>query len=175
MSLIKPVIILFGLLVIVPAFVAAQKNMIDNSGFETGMDGWNNNGAIITKRNVKNGNNSCAIVAYIKDKWMGIDQVLAIPKNTPSLELGAWLKTEAVEQGKDTWNTALMSVLFLDAGEKNTGEGVSICNITGNSDWQWYHKSVPVPANARKIKIMFALGNASGNFFVDDASCMISK
>ena len=48
----------------------AQKNLVENGGFEDEFYGWNNNGgAQQTPWDFKSGKNSCAIVTPNADNW----------------------------------------------------------------------------------------------------------
>jgi antitoxin component YwqK of YwqJK toxin-antitoxin module len=149
----------------------AQKNMVTNGDFEDGLNGWNANGPIVTSFVVKNGKASGAIITYNKDNWVGMDQSISIRRKDSAFEFGVWAKTQNVEQGRDPWNAAQMNVQFINGGDKNVGDGVSVFSLTGNNEWQYYQKTVKVPKGAAKIKIMVAMSFASGSLFIDDIHC----
>lgn len=65
----------------------AQKNLVTNGGFEDDFYGWNDGGGKLTPWNIKSGKSSCAIITTNTDKWVGIDQTVAIPKKATSLEI----------------------------------------------------------------------------------------
>jgi antitoxin component YwqK of YwqJK toxin-antitoxin module len=155
--------------------VQAQKNLITNGDFEDGLNGWNANGPIITSFVVKNGHASGAIITYNKDNWVGMDQSVDIHRKDSIFEFSVWVKTQNVEQGKDPWNAAQMNIQFINAGDKNVGESVSLFNLTGNNEWQLYEKIVKVPRGAAKIKVMLAMSFASGSLFIDDVVCKTDK
>ncbi|TWJ02345.1 hypothetical protein JN11_01317 [Mucilaginibacter frigoritolerans] len=149
----------------------AQKNLVTNGGFEDDdLYGWNNNGAKQTPWAFKSGKNACAVIATGTDKWIGIDQIVHIPKKVQSIEFSAWVKTNNVVKGKDDWDGAVFTVVFLDARDKELGEGINIIRLTGDQDWTQANKIIQIPEKAYSFKILFALGNASGTLLVDDVS-----
>src|SRR4051812_3699938 len=123
----------------------AQKKMITNGGFEDDLYGWKNNGAQLTPYDFKSGKKSCAIVNPNTDKWVGLDQTVRIPKKVHSVEFSAWLKTLNVIKGKNDWDGAVFTVVFLDAGDKETGEGVNIAKLTGDQEWTAFKKTIRIP------------------------------
>ncbi len=154
----------------------AQKNLITNGGFEDDLYGWNNNGAQLTPYDLKSGKNSCAIVAHSTDKWVGIDQVIKVSKKMQVLEFSAWIKTQNVVKGEHDWDGAIFTVVFLDSKDKEIGDGVNIARLTGYQDWTLFNKVIKVPETAYSIKIMVAMGNASGTMLIDDVTAkMVSS
>lgn len=153
-------------------FATAQKNMVLNGGFEDEFFGWNNNGAMQTPYNRKSGKNSCAIVTHSTDNWVGIDQTVEIPKKVQNIEFSAWIATTNVVKGKDDWNGAIFSVVFLDSQDKEMKDGVNIALITGNNEWTLYKKIIKMPDKAYSFKILVAMGNASGTMLVDDVAAV---
>ncbi|MEP6610966.1 MAG: carbohydrate binding domain-containing protein [Mucilaginibacter sp.] len=151
----------------------AQKNMITNGGFEDDLYGWNNNGAQLTPYDFKSGKNSCAIVTPGTDKWVGIDQTVRIPKKAHNIEVSAWLKTLNVIKGKNDWDGAVFTVVFLDAGDKETGEGVNIAKLTGDQEWTVFKKTMKIPDRAVSFKILAAMANASGTMLIDEVKAVM--
>jgi len=149
----------------------AQKNLVTNGGFEDDdLYGWNNNGGKQTPWAFKNGKNACAIIAPETDKWLGVDQIIKIPKKVQAIDFSAWLKTDNVVKGKDDWNGAVFTVVFLDSNDKEMGEGINIMRLTGYQEWTLAEKVIKVPEKAYSFKILLALGNASGTLLVDDVA-----
>ncbi len=147
----------------------AQKNLVQNGGFEDSLYGWNSGGgAVQTPWDFKSGKNSCAIVTANTDNWVGIDQVVSIPKKTQNIEFGAWIKTTNVVKGKNDWDGAIFTVVFLDGQDKQMGDGVNIVRITGTSEWTQTKRIIKVPEKAYSFKILLAMGNASGTMIIDD-------
>jgi hypothetical protein len=152
----------------------AQKNLVQNSGFEEeDFYGWNNNGAIVTPWDFKSGKNSCAIITRDAVNWVGIDQSIRIPKKAQTLAFSAWLKATNVVKGKDAWNGAVFSIEFLDGGDKKIGEGINIATLTGDQPWELYKKSISVPDKAASFRILLAMGYASGQMLVDDVNANV--
>ncbi|BAU55491.1 hypothetical protein MgSA37_03680 [Mucilaginibacter gotjawali] len=150
----------------------AQKNMVLNGGFEDEFFGWNNNGAMQTPYNLKSGKYSCAIVTHNTGNWVGIDQIVEIPKKVQNIMFSAWIATTNVVKGKDDWDGAIFTVVFLDSQDKEMKDGVNIAQITGTNDWTFYKKTIKMPDKAYSFKILVAMGNASGTMLVDDVSAV---
>jgi len=151
----------------------AQKNTITNGGFEDELYGWNNNGAQITPYDFKSGKNSCAIVTTTTSNWVGIDQTIRIPKKAQDIEFSAWLKIMNVIKGKNDWDGAIFTIVFLDAGNKETGEGINIARLTGDQEWTMFKKTIKIPQKADSFKVLVALGNASGTMLVDEVAAKV--
>jgi hypothetical protein len=146
----------------------AQTNLVKNGSFEMELTNWRGEDvATISAYDKKSGKNSCAINQFVGAEWKGIDQIIAIPKNTAAIELSGWVKTEAVEKGKNEWNTGKFDIEFLNSGEKGI-ENQSIASVLGTTTWTFYKKTVTVPTSASKLRIMLALGQTNGSIFFDD-------
>lgn len=153
--------------------VSAQKNLVANGGFEDDTEGWVNYGGTVTPYDFKEGKNSCAIIAPNTEKWLGLHQVINIPKKAPALEVSAWLKTINVVKGFDDWNGAILNVEFLDGREQKIGESVRVARLVGDQSWQFISKKVTIPSGAVKFKILAAMGYASGTLFIDAVSAKV--
>lgn len=145
----------------------AQTNLVKNGGFETELTYWRGDVATISPYDQKSGKNSCSINQFVGAEWKGIDQIMALPKNTAAVELSGWVKTEAVEKGKNEWNTGKFDIEFLNSGEKGI-ENQSIASVLGTTPWTFYKKTIAVPSEASKLRIMLALGQTNGSIFFDD-------
>jgi hypothetical protein len=137
----------------------AQKNLVINGGFEEDdLYGWNQNGAKQTPWSFKSGKNACAIVTPNTDNWVGIDQTIRIPKKVQAVEFSAWIKTSHVAKGKNDWDGAIFTIVFLDVQEKQMGDGVNITKLTGDNDWALSTKVIKMPEKAYSFKILLAMG-----------------
>lgn len=159
--------LLFFSLLFIAKISNAQTNLVKNGGFETELTYWRGDVATITPYDKKSGKNSCSINQFVGAEWKGIDQIMALPKNTAAIELSGWVKTEAVEKGKNVWNTGKFDIEFLNSGEKGI-ENQSIASVLGTTPWTFYKKTITVPAGATKLRIMLALGQTNGSIFFDD-------
>jgi hypothetical protein len=155
-------------------YAKAQKNLVTNGGFEDELFGWNNNGAVQTPWDFKSGKNSCAIITTTTTDWVGIDQTIRIPKKVQSIAFSAWIKTRNVVKGKNDWDGAVFSIVFLDSQDKQMGDGVNIARITGDQEWTLAEKIIKMPEKAFSFKILIAMGNASGTMLVDDVVAKVS-
>jgi hypothetical protein len=163
--------LLFALLLFILIGSAhAQKNLIINGGFEDDdLYGWNQNGgAKQTPWAFKSGKNACAIVTANTNSWVGIDQTIKIPKKVQSIEFSAWIRTTNVVKGKNDWDGAVFTIVFLNGQNKEMGEGINIARVTGDQDWTQFKKVIQIPEKAYSFKVLIAMGNASGAMIVDD-------
>jgi len=156
------------------SYAQAQKNLVMNGGFEDELFDWNGNGASQTPWNFKSGKNSCAIVTTNTDNWVGIDQTIRIPKKAQAIEFSAWIKTTNVVKGKNDWDGAIFTVVFLDSQDKQMGDGVNIARYTGSNDWELSKKVINMPEKAYSVKILLAMGNASGTMLIDDVMAKVA-
>lgn len=164
-------ILLLSLLLYISHITLAQKNLVDNNGFEDELFSWNIYGATTTPWVKKEGKVAAVIISYDDKKWVGMDQQITLSKTVTVIEISTWLKTDNVTTGTENWKKALMKAEFLDAADKLTGESMTIAAVDGNTEWVLYKKSIKVPAGAKKIKLMFAMAFATGTMFIDDVSC----
>jgi len=153
-------------------FAFGQKNLVINGGFEDEFIGWNNNGGMQTPYNLKSGKYSCAIVTQNTDNWTGIDQTVQIPKKVQNIEFSAWIATTNVVKGKNDWDGAIFTIVFLNSQDKEMGDGVNVARVTGSNDWTLYKKTIKMPDKAYSFKILVAMGNASGTMLIDDVSAV---
>lgn len=158
---------------LLPYFLIAQKNLVSNGGFEFELNDWRGD-ASTSLYDKKFGNASCIINQYIGAEWKGIDQTINIPKNTVALEFSAWIKSDAIEKGKNPWNTGKFDIEFLTSSSQNISNE-SIAAILGTTPWKKYSKIVQVPSGSSKFRIMLALGQTNGTIFFDDVKVTALK
>lgn len=151
---------------------SAQKNLISNGGFEDGLNSWGAGNAKVSTVIRKSGEASLALVSYVKGKWEGIDQKVKLPKNSKAIVVSGFYKMDEVEQGANTWNTAVIILEFTD-GDKKLGEGIPLVEKIGTEDWSAFKKNLRVPDGATSFRIMIALSEASGTLFVDDLNAKV--
>ena len=79
--------------------IFAQKNLIRNGGFELDADSWRGENVLnINPYTKRTGEKGGSIYEYTSPQWKGIDQEFNIPKNTPAIEVSAWVKADAIEK-----------------------------------------------------------------------------
>lgn len=145
----------------------AQKNLIVNGGFETELNNWNGEAATLSSYDKKSGNASCNITQYTGSQWKAIDQTITIPKNTSAIEFSGWIKSDAIEKGKNDWNAGKFDIEFLNSSQKAV-QNESIVTLLGTTAWTFYKKIINVPITASKFRIMLALGETNGTILFDD-------
>ena len=154
--------IIFSLLLLSTVFVFAQKNLIQNGGFEYDGSNWDgaDNNLTINPYTKHSGIKGGSITQYTSPTWKGISQEFNIPKNTPAIELSAWLKVDGVVKGDKGWNAAVLSVDI-------NGKGTDLGFLDGTTNWKEYKKIIPLN-NDRSGKLMIALSECTGSFYFDD-------
>lgn len=144
---------------------AANQVILSNGGFEDGMNSWRGN--VTTSSTIfKEGKTALALNSTTMD-WTGIDQIADVPENVTSITLSGWLKSDNIKQGKEVWNNGLFNVEFTGNNDQKTGDQ-NIAFVTATTDWTFYTKTFPLPAETKKYRIMLALGFASGTLYADD-------
>lgn len=165
----KKILIVLVITISISSF--GQKNLVLNGGFETELNNWRGDAGTLSLYDKKSGISSCNITQFTGADWKGIDQIINIPKNTAAIEFSAWIKSDAIEEGKNKWNTGKFDVEFLSAGEKNVSNE-SIAAITGTTSWTQYKKVITIPTSASKFRIMLALGQTNGTILFDDVKAI---
>jgi hypothetical protein len=138
-----------------------QKNLIKNGGFESDAEFWSGENILsINPYTKKAGNKAGSIFEFTSPQWKGVDQKFNIPKDTPALEVSAWLKADGIEKGKNNWNKAVM-VLEIN------GKNENIAELEGTTQWQLVKKVIPLNKD-RSGRLMLALSECTGTFFFDE-------
>ncbi len=149
----------------------AQKNLVQNGGFENELEFWSSDVAKTSPFDKNSGKYSCIITQFVGAEWKAADQIIAIPKNTAAIEFSAWIKSDAIEQGENPWNTGKFDVEFLSAGQKNISNE-NVASVIATTSWTFYKKVIPVPSAASKFRIMLALGQTNGTLLFDDVKAI---
>lgn len=165
----KNIVLILVVAFSIPSF--SQKNLVINGGFESEFNSWRGDAGTLSLYDKKSGVSSCNITQFTGAEWKGIDQIISIPKNTAAVEFSAWIKSDAIEEGKNKWNTGKFDVEFLNAGEKNVSNE-SVAVLLGTSSWTFYKKVVTIPTSASKFRIMLALGQTNGTILFDDVKAI---
>jgi len=148
----------------------AQKDLITNGGFEDELYGWTEYSARTTPYVVKAGKASAVIISADTSKWTGMHQIAALPKNTQYVIISAWIKADNIVQGMPAWSGGLFNIEWLNRNEAKVNGSTTLITVTGDEQWKFTEKAMPVPAGVSKIKLLFALGYATGTLFVDEVS-----
>ena len=149
----------------------AQKNLVKNSGFENDLSDWVGDAGLPDPYEVKAGKKSCIISQYGSLEWKGIYQEISLPKDAYALQLSTWMKTDAVENGKDAYNAAIMTIEFLNSGGGNISYE-NVAQVKGTSPWTQYNKMVVIPQKAKKIKVLLAMAQVNGSMVFDEVKVM---
>ncbi|KAF2509290.1 hypothetical protein EYY60_12975 [Flavobacterium zhairuonense] len=146
----------------------AQTNLVKNGGFETGLLNWRGEeNAALSPLEKKFGKNSAAINQFVGAEWKALDQIITLPKNTFALECSAWIKSDAIEAQKEDYKCGAIIVEFTNSADKQINTE-RIGQATGSTNWTFFKKTIKIPAEAKKIRIMLALAQTNGTVFFDD-------
>jgi hypothetical protein len=151
----------------------AQKNLVTNSGFEDELYGWAEYSARTTPYVVKAGKACAVITSMDTSKWTGMHQVVTLPKNTQYIIISAWIKADNVVQSMQAWTGGLFNIELLDRNEVKINGPSTLITVTGDEQWKFAEKAMQVPPGVSKIKLLFALGYATGALFVDEVSVKV--
>ncbi len=163
---------LFFSLLFLTTITNAQTNLIKNGGFESELINWRGEEiASISPYDKKFGQKSALINQFVGAEWKALDQIVSLPKNTYAVEFSVWIKTESIEDQKEAYKAGAMIAEFTDASEKKiTSE--NIAQAKGTTAWTNYKKTIKVPADAKKIRIMLALAQTNGSIYFDDVKAI---
>lgn len=151
----------------------AQINLIKNGGFERDAANWRGGEdiATISPYDKKSGKNSALINQYVSNEWKSIDQIILIPRETYAVKFSIWIKTESIEEKNEAYKAGAMIAEFTDDADKPI-VSEPIAQIKGTTAWTLYNKTIKIPSEAKKIRIMLALAQTSGSIFFDDVSAI---
>lgn len=152
-----------------PPGIGEGANLLENGGFDAGLDGWNAWGGV---RDLigKDGAGSL-LVRNETPKWSGADQILYLPDDVAEVEVSAWVRTSLVVPGKESWEAARVAAEFLDAtGVLTGGYPPPVGVLSGSAPWTEVRRTFRPPEGARRIKVQCALGNAAGSAWFDSVA-----
>ena len=147
----------------------SSKNNIEefsNGNFENGISSWR--GTVNLSNTIKKEGNTALVLTSASKDWVGIDQLFNVPKEAKSVTISGWLKSDDIVQGENVWNNGLLNVEFTSDGKTKTANDESITFVTGTKDWQQYSKTFNLPKDTQKLRLMIALGFATGTLYADD-------
>lgn len=164
----KHIVIL--LLLLSSSIINAQLNLLKNGDFEKELENWRGD-ATISAFDKHSGKNSCVINQFVGLDWKAIDQTIEIPRNTYAIEISAWIKTDGVEGGKESYNAGILTVEFAKSGNKSISYE-NIAQTKGSTLWTLYKKVLLIPEEAKTIRLMLALAQTNGTIFFDDVKAV---
>lgn len=144
----------------------AMPKIFENANFENGLKNWNGSGFVSTTEK-KEGNSAAAIKSTVNE-WTAIDQTADIPNGTKTIEVSGWLKAIDIKQGKDSWNNGVFIIELTRDGKTKTIDDQLIGTVSANTDWTHFKKSIQIPSDTHKYRIMLALSSCTGTLLADD-------
>lgn len=153
--------------------VRAQ-NSVANGGFESGLDGWNNDGGRISSESHEGA--GALVVRQANPRWSGAWQKVSIPEGVRQVRASGWLRSDSLRGGKENWERGRLSIEFHKAdGDTVGGYPLAIGQVRGRTPWTRMERVYPVPLGARWLKLECALGNATGTLFCDDLTVVFER
>ena len=144
-------------------------NSLVNGGFEMGLVGWTNEGAAISPESSE-GELGC-MIHQDTPHWSGVSQMVAIPDGSKTVHVAGWLRSDSVRGGKGNWERGRLSVEFHDAKNDTVGGyPLAIGQVRGHQVWTRMARVVPIPTDAKSLKLECALANSTGTLYCDDLS-----
>ncbi len=163
-----------GIILTCGFIMSSAENLLVNSSFEDGAVGWQQWGAVSTQHSYAGA--KAMEVTNSSAQWSGISQELPILENATSVTITGWMKTENVISGNEEWEKAQIAIEYLDENGveiKQYPEQVAL--KSGSEDWTYYEKSYTLYDGAAIIKLVAALGNATGKVSFDQFSLIQKK
>ena len=151
----------------------APAEIFANGNFENGTSSWR--GAVNLSNTVKKEGNNALVLSSTNKEWVGVDQLFSVPTDAKSVTISGWLKSDNIVQGENVWNNGLLNVEFSSDGKTKTANDESIAFVTGTKDWQQYSKTFNLSKDTQKLRIMIALGFATGTLYADDIKVTFNK
>src|SRR6187402_1997400 len=98
------------LILLFPALLFAQKNLIANGNFDSNTDNWHGDAATSNRFYKKSGTGSAMINQFVGNEWKGIDQVSNITKDAFAIEFSVYIKSDGIAGGKEAYNAGVMTI-----------------------------------------------------------------
>lgn len=163
---------IFFSLLFITTITKAQINLVKNPGFEYEFVNWGGEDmGFISPFDKKTGRKCAVINQYVGAEWKAIDQTINIAKNTYAIEFSVWIKSESIEEQKEAYKVGAAIAEFRTLADKSI-ISETFAQVKGTSDWINYKKTVKVPAEAKKVRIMLALAQTNGSIYFDDVKAI---
>lgn len=140
--------------------------IFENANFEAGLKNWNGSGLVSTT-DKKEGNSAASITSTVNE-WTAIDQTADVLNGAKTIEVSGWLKAKDIKQGKDPWNNGLFIIELTRDGKIKTIDDQLIGTVTATTDWTYFKKSIQIPSDTQKYRIILALSACTGTLLADD-------
>lgn len=148
------------------------ENLLINPNFEDGVNSWDNWGGKVSEGAVEG--KGCVVVKNTEFKWSGMDQMVRLPANARTCEVTGWMKTENVVQGSKEWEQAQITIEFVDETGEHIGNYPSKTGeMIGTNAWEEFSSMYSVEFGAYAVKLVIALGNATGTAWFDNLSLKV--
>jgi hypothetical protein len=161
---------------------AAVMDLVSNGGFEEGRAGYpmqwelvfngEKGQAVWATDEVHGGSRAAGITAATaavsgenSPGWRS--PLVAVPSE--SVHASAWIRTEGVVQGSESWHRASAVVACFDA-DRAFIENADLVRLDGTTGWTLYERDLALPAGTRYISFRFVLTTCSGRAWADDVS-----
>lgn len=148
-------------------------NSVRNGDFEKGFYDWVNWGTAEIDETGGYRNSPCLMVTSSSGGWVGANQDIVIPKNAVRVDIEGRVKTENVQRGQMSWETAQLTFEYLDENDNHIDPYPDkVASVTGTTEWKTYFERFWIGAEREpaKLRLVCALGNATGTVWFDDLS-----
>lgn len=165
---------LLFLILALPVFSASNDNLLKNGGFESGLknkipvDWGTEYYNCELDKNKKEGQSSLRITNKTPAMSLGAQTVALDGRKIRRIFVSCWVKGENIVAGKEDWQKANIQPLFFNEKNEQVGGWPQMGPWTGTFNWQFIKKGFVVPSEARSLKLVFGLYNATGSVWFDD-------
>lgn len=146
---------------------------LSNGGFENGIGNWRGNTEVSSEEKYS-GDFSLKLNSN-QPVWYGVDQIADIPVEAKTMDISSFVKTINLTPGSNEWNKGVMIIEFITSGNNKSSEDQPVFFVSEAKDWQKFSKTLIIPANSRKYRVMIALSEAAGTMYVDDVQVKFNK
>ncbi|MGV7104911.1 carbohydrate binding domain-containing protein [Flavobacterium sp. U410] len=144
---------------------ASKPAFFQNGDFESQLEHWAGKAQVTDKSHQ---GQFAALISSSTNEWTAIDQAADLPEGAGKIHISGWLKAENIVQGKENWNNGMFIIEFTKDGKNKTSEDQLIGTVTGSNDWLYFEKTLSIPKESKKFRIMLALSNCTGKLYVDN-------
>lgn len=136
-----------------------------NGDFENQLEYWTGKARITDKSHQ---GKFAVLVSSPANEWTAIEQSADLPEGAGKIHISGWLKAENIVRGKEPWNNGMFIIEFTKDGKNKTSEDQLLGTVTNSTEWLYFEKTLSIPKETKKFRIMLALSNCTGNLYADN-------
>ena len=130
--------------------------------------GWNLLGAANIAIVEENGNHFLRLTNPPPNPYLGVESPWQIAAGIKTIRISAKMRVRDLKMGKEGWETARLGLAFNTVSGEVAGNWPASLELHENTDWKTLSADLPVPPDAKFLKITPQFLNANGVMDVDD-------